>query len=177
MDPIPLTPILNRFVKDISAKAEFSGADGDVAERERANVAIMQKMYRAIIAGDLDRFQKFLTDDIEYAWYGPAEHPFTGTVIGREAVLKKVVSNYSWLDDQRPQIRIAIVQPTLVSLHAHETGKIRKTGRPYEVDFVQLFRFRGDRICQFESYCESTALMTALLEAGAGSGIATGQER
>jgi ketosteroid isomerase-like protein len=52
------------------------------------------------------------------------------------------------VEDQRPEIRSVTAQGDTVVVIAHERGRVRETGSPYALHWVQLFQFRDGRIAR-----------------------------
>jgi hypothetical protein len=57
-----------------------------------------------------------------------------------------VHKNFGAVTNQRPEIRELFAEGNRVVLFGRETGTIRATGTNYDVEFVERFTFRDDRL-------------------------------
>lgn len=128
----------------------FHADDGRSAEKEGEirNVHRLVEQYKAVARGDLAAVLALMADDVEFQLVMPAEVPISGTWRGVAAVADAVQRNYGRLADQRAELLSVVAQGDLVTLVAEERGTIRATGQPYHLLWVQVYRFRGDKIAQ-----------------------------
>ena len=126
----------------------FQADDPDVASkhREASHLRCLQILYHAIARGAFEESLLLTTEDFTLEIYGPQSSPFNGKWQGREEVLQAMQRNFGMVEDQRPQIQSVVAQGDIVIITAHERGRIRATGKPYEVQWMQEFRFADGKV-------------------------------
>jgi ketosteroid isomerase-like protein len=82
---------------------------------------------------------------------GP-EVPFRGRCRGKWAMTDQVKSNFSIVEEQRPEIHGLCAQGDMVVLFGTERGRFRSDGREYQLAFVQVHTVRGGRTVRFRQY-------------------------
>jgi uncharacterized protein len=139
----------------------FADGDADAAgrKREAENVRRVQEQYRALARGDFAAFREFLADNIDMEIVGPSSVPFVGRWRGRDAVVAALRQNFSWVEDQRPEIQSVVAQGERVVVIARERGRYRPTGRAYDLHWVQIFTFRDGRLARFREFFDSAAML------------------
>ena len=152
------------FVRSIWLKF----VDGDPgAERkllEVANVRTLQQLYQNVIDGDGPAIAGSFTPDVHYQWRGPDALPFTGELRGRDRVVEKMAGNFQELANQRPRIVSVCAQGNLIVVRLVEDGLIRKTRVPYNIEAVQFFTFRDDRVAAFHAVADSSPFESLIEE-------------
>src|SRR5687768_16332600 len=126
----------------------FEAGDPAVSQKstEAQNLACIEESYGEIVRGDMQAFNNLMAEDVELEFSGPEEGLFSGQWRGREEVLAAAARNYAMVENQQPVIRHIIAQGENVAVVARERGRIRATGREYEVSFMHLFTIRDGRI-------------------------------
>jgi ketosteroid isomerase-like protein len=143
----------------------FHRGDPDVQRKdaERANVMrLADEMYAAYLRADLDAILAGMTDDVEWQVVGPPAIPFAGSVQGREAVRQLLSKGFETLEEQRPEVLDVIAQGDTVMVLARETGRFKPTGKTYDLHWVQVFTFRGDKLAKFREYADTAAFLEAV---------------
>jgi ketosteroid isomerase-like protein len=124
--------------------------DGDNASAtkvtEADNVRRLQEQYRALAQGNFAPVLAALADDIELELNGPVEVPINGCWHGLVEVSAAMQRNFGALAEQQAEILAVVAQGDSVVLFAREQGKVRATGAPYHLRWVQLFTFRDSKI-------------------------------
>jgi ketosteroid isomerase-like protein len=124
--------------------------DGDEAANvkatEASNVRRLQEQYRAIACGDFGPVITAMAEGIELELSGPADVPINGHWRGLTDVVAAMQRNFGSLAEQQAEIRSVVAQGDTVVLFAQESGKVRATGMPYHISWVQFFTFRDDKI-------------------------------
>ena len=54
-----------------------------------------------------------------------------------------------------------MAQGDVVVVVAHERGRFRATGRPYETHWVQIFTFRDGQLARFVQICDNSTMIDA----------------
>jgi ketosteroid isomerase-like protein len=124
--------------------------DGDDAPAgkvvEARNVQRLQEQYRAIARGDFTPVLAGMADGIELELHGPADLPLNGCWRGRAEVGEAMQRNFASLSEQQAEILAVVAQGDSVVLFSQERGKVRATGAPYHLRWVQLFTFQDDKV-------------------------------
>lgn len=156
-----MDPVIARFI-DRLHDAFHDGDEGAAHKAlEQANVAKLQEQYRAVVRGDLAGFAALLSDDIDMEFMGEGNLPFAGRWQGREAVVAAVKKNFSLLEAQQPEIEAVVAQGDTVVVLARETGRVKATGRCYEVRWIQWHQFREGLLCRFREMVDGDSLQRA----------------
>jgi ketosteroid isomerase-like protein len=142
-----------------ASQAEDPLVAGKTAEDRRVSQVVA--MYEAMARGDGNAVRDLLTDDAELEIDGPPEAPTTGHWKGRDQVLAGAARNYGQLEDQRPELLSVVAQGDLVAVIARERGRVRATGREYEMAWVHLYTFRGNQVRRIYGFCDNHALVQA----------------
>jgi ketosteroid isomerase-like protein len=111
-----------------------------------ANLRSIQEQFDAIAAGDLARVIARADAQVTLEMFVPPELPFILHASGADAFREAVHQNFGAVTNQRPEIRELFAEGNRVVLFGRETGTIRATGRDYDVEFVERFTFRDDRL-------------------------------
>jgi ketosteroid isomerase-like protein len=111
-----------------------------------ANLRSIQEQFDAIAAGDLASVVSRADEHVTLEMYVPPEFPFVLHASGADAFREAVQNNFGALTNQRPEVRDLFAEGNRVVLFGRETGTIRATGANYDMEFVERFTFRGDRL-------------------------------
>jgi ketosteroid isomerase-like protein len=136
--------------------------EGDTAaaskQVEAENVGRLQEFYRTLARGDFPAAVDCMAGDIEIEIHAPAEFSFVSRARGPEAVLAALQANFSKVEDQRPETLALVAQGDAVIVLARERGRLRLSGKPYDVQWVQCYRFRDGKIARFREIAASGML-------------------
>lgn len=154
LKPDFITSLQTRFLQDDERVAE--------KQAEARNVEVVRKQYLAIANGDYAAFGELLTHDVDFEIVGPAEVPIVGGYRGRERVTQKVRENFDLLDTQNPEVQAVVAQGETVVVHGRESGRVKKTGRTYDIHWVQIFTFRDGKVARFREVFDSAPIVEAM---------------
>jgi ketosteroid isomerase-like protein len=113
---------------------------------EASNVAALTELYRAIARGDFASALARMADDVELELRGPADVPINGHWRGLADVAAAMRGNFAALAEQQAEVHSVVAQGDVVVILARERGKVRASGAPYCMRWVQDFTFRGDKL-------------------------------
>jgi ketosteroid isomerase-like protein len=147
-----------------SLHAGFLHGDERAADKqtEARHVELLQDQYRAIERGDFAAFGNLLDEDVDFEIVGPLEIPIVGHHRGRQQVAAAVRKNFSLLEDQRPRAHAVVAQGDTVVIHGQESGRIRDTGRAYDIHWVQILTFRDGKVVKFREVFDSAPILAAM---------------
>jgi ketosteroid isomerase-like protein len=137
--------------------------ENDDAGRRAANLALIERSFAAVGAGDMDGQLELCTDDmtLELPYADPPK-----TLRGKDAIRAHVGPA---LGIFRFELRIDTVyecaDPDLLVLEYTSEGHVATTGKAYANSYVGLVRFRDGRICWQREYYNPLVAKRAL-EAG-----------
>lgn len=154
-----------RFISGLRPAFEADDAGAPEKRQESENIALITAMYLAIVQGDYEAFSNALADDVELELVGPPASPMTGHWHGKEEVLAGSARNYAQLEDQRPELIAVLAQGDQVNVIGREKGRIRATGREYEIPWMHLFTLRGGQVVRIYGFSDSNPLIQACLPA------------
>lgn len=128
----------------------FAAGDPDVGQktREAEHVHCLHLMYHAIARGAFAEMLQLTTDDFSFEVIGPERSQLVGRWQGRQEVLAALTRNFAHFGEQQPHIETVVAQGDTVIVVGHEEGKILATGKPYHVQWVQIFTFVGNQVAR-----------------------------
>ncbi|MDZ4685085.1 MAG: nuclear transport factor 2 family protein [Planctomycetaceae bacterium] len=115
----------------------------------RQMVRAVQQVYLQIALADYAAAVELMTDDFTMEIIGPPEIPLVGCWHGKAEAEAALSRNFSLLEDQVPQLIGVATHRDAVVVMGRETGRVKATGRPYAVHWVQWFTLRDDRLTRF----------------------------
>ena len=142
------------FVAGVQPAFEADDATVESKALEKENVERLRGMYDALSKGDGNALPALLADDIELIITGPESMPMAGSWKGRDQVLQAAAANFARLEDQKPELLAVTAQGDQVAVVAREQGRLRASGKSYEVHWLQLFTVREGRITRILEFCD-----------------------
>lgn len=128
---------------------------------EQENKRAVQSIFAAFGRGDVPAILNALTEDVEWFLPGPAIVPQAGRRHGREEVRQFFQVMGEAAEFERFEPREFIAQGDKVIVIGFERGRARPTGRPFDNDWVMVFRFRDGQVASFRSYEDTAAVADA----------------
>ena len=135
--------------KDFNAavqRVRAAAVDQSQPSAIRPHVRSIEAQLAAIANGDYASVLDDATEDVELEILAPPEFPFIRRARGRDQFLEAVEKNFTSVDDQRPEIVNVVAQGDTVVLIGRESGVLRETRLPYQLEFVHRFTFREGRL-------------------------------
>jgi ketosteroid isomerase-like protein len=127
-----------------TAIADTTHSDGtDAAVRHLRSV---QQQIDAIGRGDLDGAIANAQPDVRLEIHAPPEFHWIRQAVGVGALRDALAHNFGSMEEQHPEITTLTAQGDTVILIGREHGRIKATGTPYRVQFVERFLFREGRL-------------------------------
>lgn len=125
---------------------------------EQENVQVVRELYAAF--ADVPAALHALTEDVDWVTYGPADIPLYGARHGR-AEVAQVFAAAEALEVEQFEPQEFIAQGDKVVAVFHERGKVKATGRPYEIHGVDIFTLRDGKIASLRGHWDSASLAAA----------------
>jgi len=116
---------------------------------------VVQTMYEAYGAGNMDALKATLSENIEWIYHGPAEIKHAGTYNGKAGVMKffsNVNEHIEYLDFQPVQF---IAQGNTVVVLGNEKQKIKRNGEILEQGWVQIYTVNNELIDKMEEFSDT----------------------
>lgn len=148
-----------RFIEALRPAFQAHDAGAGAKTVESAHVARVEAAYRTILARDWSEFRELLSEDVELEFAGPEGTPIAGCWRGRDEVVVATVRNYCQLEDQRPELLAVLAQGACVAVIGREKGRLRATGRTYDIPWMHLFTLRDGKIARIYGFCDTHAMM------------------
>lgn len=134
---------------DLTARLEQAvdaAARNDVQPEARVLLRSVQQQMAAIAKGDYETVLSQALPSVRLDIFAPPEFPWIRRAEGAAELRRAMEHNFSSVDDQRPRILDVFTEGDTVVLFGREAGRIRSTGQAYDVEFVEKFTFRGERL-------------------------------
>jgi ketosteroid isomerase-like protein len=106
----------------------------------------VQSQIEAISKGDIESVLAQAADDVTLDIFAPPEFLWIRRTRGVAELRQALQQNFESVDDQRPEITNVVAHGNAVVLFGRERGRIRATGQAYDVEFVERFTFRDERL-------------------------------
>jgi len=122
-----------------------------------ANLQIVQRIYKAIIDGDLSTLLNAMTDDVEFIIPGSSKNPAAGSWRGRRGVEQWVAAVNGLLAFELLQPDEFIVGRDEVVVLGHERCRMRATGHLVEVQWAHIWTLRDGLVSKAREYTDTAA--------------------
>ena len=128
------------------------------------NVELVRGSYERFNAGDLEGALSMMADEIE--WHQAQGLPHGGDYHGLAAVRAAI---FDPLDEQWWEYFLAEPQEIIgcgehVVVLGRYTGRGKQTGKPLDIPFAHIWRFRDGRAIRFHQYTDTRGWVEALTE-------------
>jgi ketosteroid isomerase-like protein len=126
------------------------------------NLAVVQKMYRALARKDLVAVREILHPEIE--WIQSAGFPGGGRQVGADAVLQGVFARFGveWVDWQANVDQWLDAGETIVALGKYH-GTFKATSKTTDAAFAHVYDVKDGRIVRFRQYADTAVVRDATL--------------
>ena len=121
----------------------------------------VQSAYAAFGRGDVPAILQMLTDDVRWQFIGDRKAPYTGTVSGRGQVGEWFGTIPQVDDIQAFEPRQFLVGPDHVTVIGWERTVSKPSGKPFECEWVHVWRVRDERIYSFLGMLDTEASANA----------------
>jgi ketosteroid isomerase-like protein len=125
---------------------------------EQANLRVLADLYAGIARGDFDPIEAMVSDDFVFEMMTEAPIPFPRVVRGRRGLAEQLRKNFEVVEEQIPEVQTVVAQGNLLVVVGFERGRVRASGQPYALYWVQLFTFRNGKIVSIRQFFDSASL-------------------
>ncbi|MBT5413175.1 MAG: nuclear transport factor 2 family protein [Rhodospirillaceae bacterium] len=139
-----------------------------MSELRAQRIAVVEDWFRALGEGDVDGMERHHTADIVWELMpGPAEAhvPWTGRFEGRAGVETCMAAWGGAVEGGEEGIVLGEILAgggDTLAVPGHTEVTAKTTGRRFRMEFVEFFRFRGDKIAFMKVYSDTAAARAAL---------------
>jgi ketosteroid isomerase-like protein len=130
-------------------------------DREQ-NIATVKQLYADVATRNLDGVFNVLTNDIRW------EPPFVPE-IHHTRLRNGKTEVKDWITEMAAEVFYALFTPQTiyadndaVIVKGFFEGKANNTGKPFESDWVHIWRFRDDKICSYQAFWNTYTVAAAL---------------
>ena len=118
----------------------------DVNMKARDDLRSVADQIEAIGRGDLEAALANAAPDVELETFAPPEFKWISYARGVNELRAALAKNFGSLQNQSRAILNVVAQGDTLVLMGRETGRIRGTGEPYDIEFVEKFLFEEGRL-------------------------------
>jgi ketosteroid isomerase-like protein len=111
-----------------------------------AHLRSVQMQIEAIEEGDFEAVLAQALPDVTLDIFAPPEFDWIRHARGVSELRRALEQNFASVVDQQPEIMNVFAEGDTVVLFGRERGRLRATGDPYDVEFVEKFTFRDNRL-------------------------------
>jgi len=130
--------------REDSATPRRSASDLNIKARD--DLRTVADQIEAIGRGDLEAALGNAAPDVELETFAPPEFKWVSYARGVDDLRAALAQNFGSLQNQSRVILNVVAQGDTLVLMGRETGRIRGTGEPYDIEFVEKFLFENGRL-------------------------------
>jgi ketosteroid isomerase-like protein len=123
---------------------------------EQDNVQVVQRLFQAITEGDASVAGQLLTNDVVLTSSGPKDLlPWAGEYHGPGGVLQYWTALSQGVELTGMELGEIIAQGDKVVVLGKHTGRVRATGKSYDLNWAQVYTLREGKVASLYSYHDS----------------------
>jgi ketosteroid isomerase-like protein len=128
---------------------------------EQDNVRLIQKIYAAFGAGDVQTILDSVADDAQWINHGPATIPYAGSRSGK----KQIREFFQAIADSTTGGKVItenfVAQADAVVATGRYTARVRDTGADIDTPIAHLFTVRNGKVARWEGFSDSAKVAEA----------------
>ncbi len=138
-------------------------SDSDSDSDEPDNVEIIESLYAAFAAGDLDTILAIIDEDV--IWIESEGIPYGGTFIGRDAVFAGVFAKIAedWDDFTATADEFFGADGDRVIVRQRDGGTFKATGKSMEAEAISIWSLDDGRVVQFRQVIDTQVVNSATI--------------
>jgi ketosteroid isomerase-like protein len=129
-----------------AATARLKDAAQHQADAARRNLLTLHAQFEAIARGDFEAVLAQAAEDVTLDIFAPREFHWVRHAQGVAELRTAMHQNFAAVDEQHPEITNVHTEAEAVVLFGRERGRIVATGERYDMEFVERFTFRNERL-------------------------------
>lgn len=129
---------------------------------KQQNIEAVKQVYANVVAKNLDGVFSALTDDIKWEPPYTARIPHTKLRNGKAEIK-------DWIIEMAGEVTYSQVTPQAiyadndaVIVKGFFEGTANATGKPFKSDWVHIWSFRGDKICNYQAFWNTDNVADAM---------------
>jgi ketosteroid isomerase-like protein len=135
---------------------------------EQQNIEFIRSMYDAFGRGDIRTIIEHITEDVEWIAEGPSSVAYFGTMKGPAEVQSKFFGGIAETqEDMKLAVENFVGQGDRVATFGRYSGKVRATGKRFDVALAHLFLIRDGKVSKFVNVTDTAAVAEAYSGAAA----------
>jgi ketosteroid isomerase-like protein len=120
---------------------------------EQDNAGVVQRLLKAITEGDATVASQLLADDVVLVSPGPKDLvPWAGEYHGPDGVLQYWTALNQGVEITGMAASETIAQGDKVVVLGQHAGRVRATGKSYEMNWAQVYTLREGKVAALHSY-------------------------
>ena len=120
---------------------------------EQDNVQVAQQFVQSILNRDPAGVMPLCTEDVVLVSPGPKELlPWAGEYHGPQGVVQYYTALAQGMEMTGAELEGVIAQGDKVAVLGHHHGRIRATGKSYDLSWAQIWTFRAGKIASMRYY-------------------------
>ena len=125
-----------------------------------SNVAVIERLYQAFAAGDLDTVFDLIDPDVE--WIEADGIPYSGVFKGHDAILNGVFAKIGaeW-DNFTAKVEQYIDAGNIVVTLGLDSGTFKATGKQMSAPTASVWTIKNGRVVKFRQYIDTLAVVSA----------------
>ncbi len=125
------------------------------------NKRVVRSIFEAFGRGDIPGVLGHVSEDVTWTAPGPEGVPYFGDRRGHAGATEFFVQLGSNVEFEKFEVREFIAEGDSVVVTGRERGRVKATGKTYEMDWVLLFKVRGGKVTHFHCYDNTAAVAAA----------------
>ena len=125
-----------------------------------SNVLVIERLYQAFAAGDLDTVFGLIDPDVE--WIEADGIPYSGVFKGHDAILNGVFAKIGaeW-DNFTAKVEQYIDAGNIVVTLGLDSGTFKATGKQMSAPTASVWTIKNGRVVKFRQYIDTLAVVSA----------------
>jgi ketosteroid isomerase-like protein len=125
------------------------------------NLQVVKDAYAAFGRRDIKALLGYMTDDIDWHFFGPPELPMSGHRRNQTEVAKFFEQvEQAWNFDTFEPKQFIVQDDTVVALGKY-AGTAKPTGKKFGSEFAHIFTIRNGKVAKFREYTDTHNLVSA----------------
>jgi ketosteroid isomerase-like protein len=126
------------------------------------NIQTVKQLYADVVAKNLQGVFDSLTDDIRWEPPYTREIPHTKLQVGKDGVKEWVIGMAAEVSYSQVTPQAIYADNDAVIVKGFFEGKAIATGKPFESDWVHIWKFREDKICSYQAFWNTQRVASAM---------------
>jgi ketosteroid isomerase-like protein len=136
---------------------------------ENHNTKLIQTMYAAFGAGDIQTILDLLSPDVEWTLTGPAGIPYSGKKVGPSQVLTFFQSLATTQEHHKLTIDVYIAQGDHVATTGRYSALVKATGKLIDGPVAHVFTIKNGKVVKFLDFVDTAQMADAYTHSSTGS--------